>query len=654
MSFKFKFQIFLVFLSFIFLIFISSFTYSAPCDFNNGGDITGMDRNLGNLDNYDLGFLTNKSTRILIKNDGKVGIGTTSPDSKLEVFGSGEDGGVRADHFDVKTVDAPTGVTATTVSGTALEVGNYTYFIAYKTYAGETEGFRVDVTTTSGNQAVELSGLATTDARVTQIKIYRNRVNENAYFSTVAGTTTPSSNTYTDTTPDASLTNADEGSVIYNPDTSSNILTVNNTPIMLATEVTRFGYEAGVNGPTAGNPVSIGYQAGKGAYYNGGYGAVAIGGEAGKNAYMFFNVAIGKSALENNDDIRCTAVGHSAGSNNDEDELTAVGFYAGRDNSGRDNTFIGARAGNENDGQYNVGLGYATLKNNSSKNSVAIGYEAGMDNTDNGQFIVKHSMANSTPLIQGNFYSGNVGIGTTDPDTKIHNTGAYTQEPLSSDPSDPSSGNSVQWVSDGTGSGDAGDVMMKINVGGTVKTITLVDFSDPSSGSGGSSGSGDLPTPDVNLDITGDCFLELNDCTNRSFLSDRNGMFCDYNLLLPPGASAAHIDIYQGTDGFGNRSQSFFYDQNNLTYTIWVDQLRTPTTLVCSSVSSTYFVQDVIDTLVIAPDPSHSLFTSHMSFMTKDTDNSLIIKFLGIVLVIIAIIGLLNLSVNYFSKNKSK
>ncbi len=48
---------------------------------------------------------------------------------------------------------------------------------------------------------------------------------------------------------------------------------------------------------------------------------------------------------------------------------------------------------------------------------------------------------------------------------------------LSSDPADPPVGYSVQWVLDGTGSGDAGDVMMKINVGGTVKIITLVDFS---------------------------------------------------------------------------------------------------------------------------------------------------------------------------------
>ena len=55
--------------------------------------------------------------------------------------------------------------------------------------------------------------------------------------------------------------------------------------------------------------------------------------------------------------------------------------------------------------------------------------------------------------------------------------GALTQTELSADPADPAEGKSVQWQSDGTGSGDDGDIMMKITAGGVTKTATLVDFS---------------------------------------------------------------------------------------------------------------------------------------------------------------------------------
>ncbi len=56
-------------------------------------------------------------------------------------------------------------------------------------------------------------------------------------------------------------------------------------------------------------------------------------------------------------------------------------------------------------------------------------------------------------------------------------TGAFLSNELSADPPDPSEGQNVTWQSDGTGSGDDGDIMMKITAGATTKTITLVDFS---------------------------------------------------------------------------------------------------------------------------------------------------------------------------------
>ena len=47
----------------------------------------------------------------------------------------------------------------------------------------------------------------------------------------------------------------------------------------------------------------------------------------------------------------------------------------------------------------------------------------------------------------------------------------------SSNPPNPAEGNSYIWMSDGTDSGDDGDIMIKITAGGVTKTVTLVDFS---------------------------------------------------------------------------------------------------------------------------------------------------------------------------------
>lgn len=52
----------------------------------------------------------------------------------------------------------------------------------------------------------------------------------------------------------------------------------------------------------------------------------------------------------------------------------------------------------------------------------------------------------------------------------------YLQE-RAADPADPAEGESVTWQSNGTASGDDGDIMMKITAGGVTKTVTLVDFS---------------------------------------------------------------------------------------------------------------------------------------------------------------------------------
>jgi hypothetical protein len=58
--------------------------------FTAGGEAGGTNRTLGNTDDFSLGFKTNDATRLFITNDGKVGIGTTTPTGYLEVTDKGD------------------------------------------------------------------------------------------------------------------------------------------------------------------------------------------------------------------------------------------------------------------------------------------------------------------------------------------------------------------------------------------------------------------------------------------------------------------------------------------------------------------------------------------------------------------------------------
>ena len=110
----------------------------------------------------------------------------------------------------------------------------------------------------------------------------------------------------------------------------------------------------------------------------------------------------------------------------------------------------------------NIGIGLDTPGEKLSvAGNVMIGDTAWSEGTTTGDLAIQ----------------GNVGIGTTSPDTILDVNGAITTRELSSDPADPDEGANVKWQSDGTGAGDDGDIMMKITAGGVTKTITIIDFS---------------------------------------------------------------------------------------------------------------------------------------------------------------------------------
>jgi hypothetical protein len=71
----------------------------------------------------------------------------------------------------------------------------------------------------------------------------------------------------------------------------------------------------------------------------------------------------------------------------------------------------GHLAGHTNTGDNVTGIGYEATRLNSGNDVVAIGYQAGKGNAKANQFIVKQANINATPLIQGEFSTGNIGIG---------------------------------------------------------------------------------------------------------------------------------------------------------------------------------------------------------------------------------------------------
>lgn len=74
----------------------------------------------------------------------------------------------------------------------------------------------------------------------------------------------------------------------------------------------------------------------------------------------------------------------------------------------------------------------------------------------------------TTGNIDGSTFTGYGGLLTFD---------GVTIEERSSNPGDPPEGMCVIWLSDGTGAGGDGDLMVKITAGGSTKTGTLIDFS---------------------------------------------------------------------------------------------------------------------------------------------------------------------------------
>jgi len=147
-------------------------------------------------------------------------------------------------------------------------------------------------------------------------------------------------------------------------------------------------------------------------------------------------------------------------------------------------------------GDYNAGIGRDALYSLTTTNrNVGIGYRAGRYIVTGGGSAPNTTPSNSVyigaltkPEDDGQANQVIIGYGAEGRGTNTtvvgsssciltHMAGAWLGAERSANPGDPDEGEFVLWMSDGSGSGDDGDIMIKITAGGSTKIGTVVDFS---------------------------------------------------------------------------------------------------------------------------------------------------------------------------------
>jgi len=176
----------------------------------------------------------------------------------------------------------------------------------------------------------------------------------------------------------------------------------------------KIGYEAGMNhNSSVGTTVAIGRRVFKGA--TGDSFMVGIGHEAGLTSVASNIICIGERAGALARGLGIIALGNNCMDDGTGGEVIAIGHYAGTgsrlngDLNNDGSVYIGHNCGAGNEGRKAIFIGTYAGAYNKGSNCVIIGHDhiaAGISNLVDGLFKVVQTDANVTPLIRGNFITG--------------------------------------------------------------------------------------------------------------------------------------------------------------------------------------------------------------------------------------------------------
>lgn len=366
-----------------------------------------------------------------ILNSGNVGVGATTPSTRLQVAGTSATDIGRFDiGIDLNPVTSPTtGGVALINSAGNVDNGSHYYWVTFTTAIGETNSYLLgSVTTDAANGQVTVTIPVSNDYRVTGRKIYRTKAGTSNYttFSLVS-VANNTDTTYVDNVADASLTGTVSAGFYQINTTNKNIMMANSKIMVADINGTHFGVGAGLNVLGGGNNTLFGYNAGK--YITSGNQNVLMGNSAGggittggSNVVIGptaggaistggSNVMIGRNAANaiNGSSAGNTVLGYytfASASSGVRSNNTALGIYTGQYNTGSYNIFIGSNAGNNETGSNTL------LIDNLDRTTEALGRTSALI----------YGVTNATPASQilslGG--GGNVGIGTTTPSAYLH------------------------------------------------------------------------------------------------------------------------------------------------------------------------------------------------------------------------------------------